>query len=190
MFPLEAFQSTLGKVTGIFESLKIPFHLTGGVTSIAYGEPRMTQDVDIVIENEQSASVIDELIVQLNAKGFLFEESAVRNAIRSKRMFQLLDTQESLKLDIYPRQLVEGELTRSESREVFPGVFLPCASLVDAVISKLIWIDKGSHKNRRDVRQIHQRANQQQQQFVHSLAESMKLRDLLTEVLQESDEIE
>lgn len=46
MFPVEAFQNTLGKAVKIFEDLEIRFHLTGGVTSVLYGEPRLTQDID------------------------------------------------------------------------------------------------------------------------------------------------
>jgi hypothetical protein len=35
-----------------------------------------------------------------------------------------------------------------------PGLTLPVASRPDLVLSKLIWISKGSHKSRRDLRQI------------------------------------
>ena len=34
-------------------------------------------------------------------------------------MFQLLDEREVLKLDVYPRELIEGELSRSETLEIF-----------------------------------------------------------------------
>ena len=51
MFPIETFRTTLGKIIKILYKYKIRFHLTGGITSIAYSEPRMTQDVDIVVDN-------------------------------------------------------------------------------------------------------------------------------------------
>ena len=69
-------------------------------------------------------------------------------------MFQLLDRVESLKLDIYPRELIAGELDRSVSQEVFEGEELPVASCADVAVSKLVWISKGSHKSRRDLRQV------------------------------------
>ena len=50
MFPVEAFRDTLRKAVALFERHAIRFHLTGGLTSVLYGEPRMTQDIDIVIE--------------------------------------------------------------------------------------------------------------------------------------------
>ena len=53
MFPIETFQSTLKKLADILHQQEIPFHLTGGVSSIAYSEPRMTQDIDIVVSNER-----------------------------------------------------------------------------------------------------------------------------------------
>ena len=49
MFPVEAFSNTACKFVEIAHSLELPFHLTGGSISSAYGEPRLTQDIDIVI---------------------------------------------------------------------------------------------------------------------------------------------
>ena len=46
MFPMEAFQRTLGKATDIFRQLGIPYHLTGGVAAVYYTESRLTQDSD------------------------------------------------------------------------------------------------------------------------------------------------
>ena len=37
-------------VVGCFEKLKIPYLVTGGIASIAYGEPRFTNDIDVVVD--------------------------------------------------------------------------------------------------------------------------------------------
>lgn len=190
MFPIESFRNTLTKAIRILRQYEVPFHLTGGVTSITYGEPRMTQDIDIVVDNAATALKVSELVEAFANSGFLLDEKAVRMSVRDRRLFQLLDTTESLKLDIYPRELIAGELTRSESREIFDGFFLPVASLPDAAVSKLIWVSKGSHKNRRDIRQIVSRATAAQLQLIHSLASELGLTELLAEILAESDEIE
>ena len=190
MFPIESFRNTLTKLVGILRQHDVPFHLTGGVTSITYGEPRMTQDIDLVVDNAATAMKISELLDAFAYSGFLLDETAVRTGVRDCRLFQLLDTSESLKLDIYPRELIAGELSRSESREVFAGLFLPVASLPDAAVSKLIWVSKGSHKNRRDIRQIVSRATAAQLQLINSLASDLGLTALLGEILAESNEIE
>lgn len=56
MFPPESFRSTLRKLADLLRRHGIRFHLTGGITNIAYGEPRMTQDVDVVLEPQALAT--------------------------------------------------------------------------------------------------------------------------------------
>ncbi len=51
MYPTEIFRDTLSRLLGILTQHGVRFHLTGGITSVAYGEPRMTQDIDIVVDN-------------------------------------------------------------------------------------------------------------------------------------------
>ncbi|HUG18039.1 MAG TPA: hypothetical protein VMM56_03630 [Planctomycetaceae bacterium] len=92
------------------------------MTSIAYIEPRLTQDVDLVIDREVAAQKIDSLMTALSQSDFFIEEQSVRSAIAEKRMFQLIDLVELLKVDIYPRELIAGELDRSVRYELFDGV--------------------------------------------------------------------
>ena len=190
MFPIETFRTTLGKIITILYKYKIRFHLTGGITSIAYCEPRMTQDVDIVVDNKAIMTQLDSFLDSLRASDFLFDEAAIRIAIDKRQMFQLLDSVEALKLDIYPRELIPGELERSNSLELFDGITVPIASLPDTAISKLIWISKGSHKNRRDLRHLLRISTPGQRQAIENLAIEFGLGDLLAEVLSESDEID
>jgi hypothetical protein len=190
VFPVDAFRATLAKVIALLEKHEIRFHLTGGVTSIAYGEPRLTQDVDIVIDNGAIERQLEAFIASLGESDFLFDRDAVRNAIVQRQMFQLLDTVESLKLDIYPRELIPGELERSNTLELFEGVHVPIASLTDTAAAKLVWISKGSHKSRRDLRQLVRIATENQRRMIEHLATDLGLRELLFEVLAESDEID
>lgn len=189
MFAIDAFQNTLAKAVDLLQGLGVRFHLTGGITSVAYGEPRMTQDVDLVVENATLAQEIDEFLKRLTPTDLLFEEKAIRSALKRNGMFRLYDTAESLKLDIYARELIPGELNRSVHHEVFEGVSLPIVSLADAAASKLVWISKGSHKSRRDLRQLMRRANDGDKQAVSSTADQFGLTSLLHEVLDEPDEI-
>ena len=101
MFPVDAFRNTLSKAVDIFQRHSIRFHLTGGITTIAYGEPRMTQDLDLVIDNRTVAAQLEQFLASLEASDFLCEPNVVRSAVAEKGMFQLLDGVESLKLDIY-----------------------------------------------------------------------------------------
>ncbi len=132
---------------------------------------------------------IDELVNELECSDFLFTERVLRQAVQTGNLFQLLDKTESLKLDIYPRELIPGELQRSQTMELFPGIFLPVVSRTDAEISKLIWTNKGSQRSRRDFRSIFRSGSEIQPRDIRAQAEKIRLMELLEEVLSESDEI-
>lgn len=67
MHPAERFRSTLTKLTSVLERFGIRYHLTGGVTAVAYGEPRMTQDLDVVIDSAATARQRDAVLAALSA---------------------------------------------------------------------------------------------------------------------------
>lgn len=189
MFPVEAFQSSIDKFVRIASAVELPFHLTGGSISSAYGEPRLTQDIDIVVSPVVAKQRVNDLVEKLATSDFWFTEAVVRRAIRENDLFQLLDKSESLKLDVYSRELIPGELGRSQSLELFDGVFLPVVSRIDAALSKLIWIEKGSLRSRRDFRSIFRNCDGKQQEFIRTQAANIGLAKLLDEVLLGSDEI-
>ena len=150
----------------------------------------MTQDIDIVVGNEELANKFGQVIAAFETSDFLFDETSVRTAVERRKMFQLLDSVESLKLDVYPRELVEGELTRSDRIELFEGVYYPIASRTDTAVAKLFWIDQGSHKSRRDLRHLFRNASKAEQEEIEQLAERHSKLNLLKEVLSEPDEID
>lgn len=189
MLPAETFRDTLGRLALILDQLGIRFHLTGGITTIAYGEPRLTQDVDVVVDPRALAAQLGAFLTAVEAAGFLVDQETTRRAVMNAGMFQLLDLAESLKIDLYPRQMIPGELDRSVSMEVFAGLSLPVASLADAALSKLMWAAKGSHKSRRDFRQILRRASTADRDFVERQAAALGHANLLRDLLAESDEV-
>lgn len=189
MFPLEAFQDTLAKAVALFDGHGVRYHLTGGMTSVAYGDPRMTQALDMVVDNDQLTEAVDAMVPALDQSDFLIEERVFREAVHRRDQFQLFDNVACLKIDVYPRQLIAGELDRSIDYEVFPGQTYRIASRRDIMLAKLVWVSKGSHKGRRDLRYLHAEADESERCFVEQLAAEMSLTDLLAEVLAEPDEI-
>ncbi len=190
MDPPETFRSTLPKIVQVLEQAGVRFHLTGGIASALYSEPRYTQDADIVVDPDAMQGQLDSFLDSLQSGRYEFNASVVRQAVQDGRLFQVLDTDEILKIDFYPREIVEGRLDRSVSVEIFPGIELPVISRADLAIAKLVWISKGSHKSRQDVRQILLRATPQEMDAVRRNAGGMSLSDLLDEVLSEPDEID
>lgn len=87
MFPVEVFQQTLAKLTSILGEHEIRFHLTGGLTGTAYGEPRMTQDIDVVIDPDAAKDNIDALVASVAKSDFMFTEESLRGAIAAGDLF-------------------------------------------------------------------------------------------------------
>jgi len=189
MYPPDIFRHTVSRLVAILHRHGVRFHLTGGITSIAYGEPRMTQDVDVVVENSAIARAMESFIAAAEQAGFLLDAASIRRAVADRSMFQLFDMSEALKIDVYPRELVPGELDRSTMLEVFEGMPLPVASRPDAAASKLAWASKGSHKSRRDLRQIVRQMAAADRSELDRLAAIVGLVDLLADILAEPDEI-
>jgi len=189
MYPPDIFRHSVSRLVAILNRLGVRFHLTGGITSVAYGEPRMTQEIDVVVENAAMARAIEPFIAAAAQADFLLDAETVRRAVEDKSMFQLFDMAEALKIDVYPRELVPGELDRSTLLEVFDGIQLPVASRPDAAASKLAWAAKGSHKSRRDLRQICRQMTAPDRSELDRLAGLLDLGGLLAEILTEADEI-
>lgn len=150
----------------------------------------MTQDIDIVVDNAAFSKNLVAILEAFSESEFLFDKQSVRSAIANHKMFQLLDIAESLKLDVYPRELVEGELERSGTVELFDGVFYPIASRIDTAVAKLLWVEQGSHKSRRDLRHLYSTASKVEQDEITRLASELGKQSLLQGVLAESDEID
>lgn len=189
MFPADIFQDTLTRLLAVLSRLAVRFHLTGGITSVAYGEPRMTQDIDIVVDNAALVRGLDDFLATATEAGFLLEPAAVRRAVAEKSMFQLFDMAEALKIDVYPREMIPGELDRSVSMELFSCLSLPVVSRPDAAASKLVWAAKGSHKSRRDLRHIVRLMPQADRIELDRLAGHLDLDALLAAILAEPDDI-
>lgn len=189
MYPAEIFRDTLSRLLAILNRHEVRFHLTGGITSVAYGEPRMTQDIDIVVENAGLSRILDTFTESAAQSGFLIDAEAARRAVAEKSMFQLFDMAEALKIDVYAREMIPGELSRSAVLEVFEGMLIPVVSRPDAAASKLAWASKGSQKSRRDLRQIVRSLSEAERIELDRVAGMLALDELLAAILAEPDEI-
>ena len=66
--------------------------------------------------------------------------------------------------------------------ELFQGMFVPVVSIEDSAASKLLWIHKGSHKSRRDLRQLVRMATEDQRKNIEQLAKDLGLYTLLSDI--------
>jgi hypothetical protein len=83
-------QQLLTRVVSVLEQSEIDYMLTGAFASSMQGEPRSTHDIDFVVLIETSD--IRPLIRSFPAPDFYIAEVAIREAIETGGVFNLIDT--------------------------------------------------------------------------------------------------
>jgi len=173
---------TMQRIATILEDLGLRYHFTGGLAATYYGDPRLTQDVDLVIHLDVGQPATKALLNRLSL-GYLVHEQAAMEAIRSKSIFQAIDEESMVKIDFHVGEKIPGELGRSTRCEIVPGVTAPLVSMEDAILSKLLWIQLGSgHKSRHDVKLMLRRHEELDRAVLEARAATLGLLDLLAEI--------
>jgi hypothetical protein len=148
----------LEKVVEVLEAAGIPYMLTGSLAAAYYAVPRATQDIDVVIETEESG--IDRLVQGLLEAGWYVDRDAALEAWRSQGQFNAIEPESGWKADFIVRKgrsYSEVEFGR-RVRISLLGVEMAVASLEDVLIAKLEWSQLGdSALQRRDVAQLLER---------------------------------
>lgn len=138
-------------VTERLESAGIPYMVTGSIANNFYSIPRMTRDIDIVTLVAESEV---EKIVSLFSPDFYADRDQITNAVRNKRIFNVIHKEGVVKVDFIVRKDTEYRRVEFERRKelVFEGTRVFIASPEDLIISKLFWAkDTFSEMQLRDV---------------------------------------
>ena len=127
---------------GILERLGIATLVVGSYASNAWGHPRATHDLDLVVELEERKAT--QLVRQLDAEYYADEEAALE-AVRMKRMFNVIHVSSGTKVDLWVRPETEYEEARFARRKQVDlwGMKVSVASAEDVILAKLLWFRKG-----------------------------------------------
>jgi hypothetical protein len=152
-------QDELGRalvaIADAFDALGVTWAIGGSLASAAHGEPRATNDIDIVATlDEAGARRLPEL---LGADFYADAEVAVE-ATRRRASFNVIDQRSFIKIDVFvppAGPLGTGQLSRREMLEVLPGMrALPVLGPEDVVLQKLRWYRLGGEVSERQWRDI------------------------------------
>jgi hypothetical protein len=128
--------------------------ITGSTASAFYGEPRATQDIDIVVDPEP-----DQLNQLLGAllEGFYVSTEEASDALRHRGMFNVIDLESGWKADIIicpDRPFERNEIARRRPVRLF-DVDAFVISPEGSVVSKLRWAaQSGSERQLRDAASV------------------------------------
>jgi len=132
----------------------IGYMLTGSIAMNYYAEPRMTRDIDIVVELFRADAG---RIVQLFSSDYYVSREAVESSIEHQSLFNLIHNETILKVDCIVRKQTDFRLNefRRRQRIKLRDFETWIVSKEDLILSKLFWAkDSHSEFQLRDVRNL------------------------------------
>jgi hypothetical protein len=142
------------------ERLDVPYVIIGAFAGTSYGITRVTLDVDIVVDLNESH--IQALAAAYPPPRFYADPDQMRDSIRAGILFNIIDTSEARKVDLIPLTMKPGYHFALKSRirrtisprqeSDFQAWF---ARPEDVIVGKLMaWQEGRSFKHETDIRDI------------------------------------
>lgn len=129
----------LNHLLNVLNENHIDYMVTGSIVSSLQGQPRATQDVDIVVNIITSA--IPQLIKAFPPPQYYLDADSINEAIKYKSMFNLLDTTEGDKADCWiltDEPFDISRFNRKYEENVF-GFKMKISQPEDTILAKLKW---------------------------------------------------
>jgi hypothetical protein len=180
------------KVTGMLESLGVPYFIGGSLASTLYGMVRTTQDSDIVAEMQMEH--LDLFVTALQDE-FYLDDEIIAEAIQRHSSFNLIHRESMFKVDVFvpwPRPYLQSQLARAQKQTFVFGkeVIAKFASPEDTILAKLEWYRNGGEVSERQWRDIlgvlKIRADTLDFDYMRKWASKLKVSDLLASALQQT----
>jgi len=152
---MKAEKDIFAEVIEVLSRLQIPYMIGGSVAAIAYGEPRMTLDMDVVVDITPAQA--RSLSRSLGPEYYILLES-ILEAINSQGHFNIIQSEAGVKVDFYIMKKDEfglSEFKRKRNEAFDENTSAVFASPEDIIIKKLEWFKMGeSQKHLIDIKGI------------------------------------
>jgi hypothetical protein len=139
-------------VADVCQRLSIRYVTVGSLATIAYGEPRFTNDIDIVLDLK--AEQLDEFCGAFPPPEYYLSRPAALSAIRDRRQFNIIHTTSALKVDcILPATPFDAaQFSRAVRKRVRADFEADFAAPEDVILKKMEYYRLGgSDKHLRDI---------------------------------------
>jgi hypothetical protein len=144
----------LKDVAGKLSSINVSYMLTGSLAMMYYAQPRMTRDIDIVIELNKFQI---ENFIRLFENEYYLAPEAIKDSVETFFIFNLIHRDSLVKIDFVIRKPEEYRLVEFNRREkiIFSGIDLYIVSKEDLILSKLNWAkESNSDLQIRDIKSL------------------------------------
>ena len=168
------------------EALSIPYLITGSVASMAYGEPRMTNDIDIVVSLKKDH--INVLLESFRTDEYYIDAEMIADAIRRNTQFNIIHLSSGLKIDMIINKDTDFDkcrFMRVKRLNPDPSYGANFASPEDVIIKKMEYYKEGgSDKHLRDIAGIlHVSSHEIDIKYISGWANKMGLADLWQNII-------
>ncbi len=136
--------ATLAHVLGALDAAGAQHMIVGSFASTLHGEPRTTQDIDIVVRLD--AEQLERFLAAFAETEWYVDHETARNALARHSMFNLVDFATGWKVDVIaekPDTYSRAAFDRRIETE-FLGTPACVATAEDTILSKLLWARLGS----------------------------------------------
>lgn len=135
------------------EEANIQYMISGSIALNIYTIPRMTRDIDIVIELEEKNINLFMTIFS----GYYYNESTIREEVKREGMFNIIDNKTGFKIDfIMHRKTEYFRIAFHRKRKVSEfNTEIWVISPEDLIIAKILWIQQyQSEKQAGDIKNL------------------------------------
>jgi hypothetical protein len=143
----------LRRVIDVLEDQGLTYFLVGSLASGVYGEPRLTADVDIVVDLRPHQ--ISRLCAAFPSPDYYVSEKAAQEAVATSGQFNVIHPASGNKIDfIVARRDAWGrsQIDRRRREQILPGRPGYAAAPEDVIVGKLWYYREGrSEKHLRDI---------------------------------------
>ncbi len=175
-------EELLAQVAAVLEAAGVPYVVTGSVVTALYGEPRFTQDADIVVT--ASPGLGEKLAAAFPPPRYYAPADDVDSSLRRGIIANIIDSETGAKVDLHPKKAgaFEESFFARRRRVKVAGVELWCPSPEDAILSKLRWARATGDGERhlRDARAVYEvQGAALDEGYLREWAERLAVSDLL-----------
>lgn len=180
------------KVLNLLNENQIDYMITGSLVSSIQGEPRATHDVDILVNLTQAT--IPAFIKAFMPPDFYLSESAIKEAIQHKSMFNLLDTTEGDKVDFWiltDEPFDQSRFTRKYEEKIL-GLSMKISTPEDTILMKLQWtkLSGGSEKQFTDALRVYEvQYMNLDLSYMEAWSQTLQIKELWEKLKQEAQPI-
>ncbi|MCE5295111.1 MAG: hypothetical protein LLF94_10940 [Chlamydiales bacterium] len=164
------------------EQVGLPYMLTGSFAANFYAVPRMTRDIDIVIEIFKPDVA---KLIQTFEEDFYIDNEAIAEAIKHQGMFNIIHNESVFKIDFIIRKdsLYRNTEFQRKCRVQLDNVEIWIVSPEDLILSKLEWAkDSLSEMQLNDVKNLLHSIKNLDKNYLDSWIERLNLGSIYKKV--------